>query len=77
MGLSLAVRLSAIWSSLAVLAFAVGSRAEMHMHKQIFCFTGLVACNAVVLLHLQHSSNGHSAVGCTTGLAHQPNVLGH
>jgi len=74
-GTGLAVRLSAVWSSSAVLAFAVGSQAEMH--RQILCSAGLVAHSVAVQLHLQQSRNGHSALGCTPGLVHQPGVLGH
>ena len=74
-GTDQAVRLSAAWSSSAVLAFAVGSQAEMH--RQILCSTGPDSHSVAVQLHLQKSRNGHSALGCTTGLVHQPSVLGH
>ncbi len=73
-GTGLAVRLSAVWSSSAGLAFVVGSQAEMH--RRILCLTGLVAHSVAVQLHLQQSRNGHSVLGCTTGLVHQPSVLG-
>ncbi len=43
MGTSLVVRQSAVWSSSVVLAFAVGSQAEMHVHRQILCSSDLVA----------------------------------
>ncbi len=55
--------------------FAVGAQAETH--RQILCSVCLVSQSAAVQLHLQQSGNGHSALGCTTGLLHQPSVLGH
>ena len=75
MGTVLAVRLFAVWSSSAVLAVVVGSHAEMH--RQILCSICFVSKSAAVQLHLQQSGNGHSALGCTIGLDHQPSVLGH
>ena len=56
-----AVRLSAVWSSSAVLAFAVGFQAEMH--RQMLCSIGLVAHSLAVQLHLQQPRNEHSALG--------------
>ena len=75
MGIVLAVILFAVWSSSAVLAFAVGSQVEMH--RQILCSICLVSHSVAVQLHLQQSGNGHFALGCTTVLDHQPSVLGH
>ena len=68
MGTVLAVRLFAVWSSSVVLAFVVGSQAEMH--RKILCSICLVSQSAAVQLHLQQSGNGHSALECTTGLVH-------
>ena len=69
------VVLFAVWSSSAALAFAVGSQADMHL--QILCSVCLVPHSAAVQLHLQQPGNRNSALGCTTGLVHQLDVLGH
>ncbi len=75
MGKVLAVILFAVWSSSAVLPFAVGSQVEMH--RQILCSSCLVSHIVAVQLHLQQAENGHFALGCTTVLDHQPSVLRH
>lgn len=63
-----------LWSFSVVLAFAMGSQAEMHMHRHLL---GLVAHHVVVQLNLQPSGKGHYSWECTTGLVNQLSVLGH
>ena len=55
---SLAVGLSAGWSSSVVLAFAVGSQTEMH--KQILCSADLAAHIFAIQLGLQRPRSEHS-----------------
>ncbi len=45
-------RTSAVWSSSAVSAFAECSQAEMYMHRQNLCSTGLAAHSVAVQFHL-------------------------
>lgn len=73
---SLAVGLSAAWSSFSCFGLCGGSP-KTEMYKQSLCSSDLVAHTFAVQFDLQQSRTGPSTLGYTTGPVHQISVLGH